>query len=54
MALWVEQNHGQDGPRYIAEQIGRLAFAGDAQGVKMWKEVARRVSGVSHAPERPE
>lgn len=42
VALWVEKQHGEDGPRFIAEQIGRLALAGEAAGVATWKAVALR------------
>ena len=33
VALWVEKHHGDLGPVYIAEQIGRLALARDEAGV---------------------
>jgi hypothetical protein len=42
VALWVEKQHGADGPRWIAEQVGRLALANDADGVAMWRAVAER------------
>ena len=42
VALWVEKHHGTHGPGYIAEQIGRLALAGDEAGVAMWKKIAAR------------
>lgn len=41
MALHVEHEHGADGPRFIAEQIGRNALAGEPDGVDLWEEVAR-------------
>ena len=52
MALWVEKNHGDHGPAYIAEQIGRLALAGDEAGVTMWKKVAACYSELKQAPRR--
>ena len=42
IALWVEKNHGESGPKFIAEQIGRLATGGDDEGIALWHEVARR------------
>ena len=50
VALWVEKNHGDHGSAYIAEQIGRLALAGDEAGVTMWKKVAARYSELKQAP----
>ena len=50
VALWVEKHHGEDGPTYIAEQIGRLALAGDEAGVAMWRRVAARYSELKQAP----
>jgi hypothetical protein len=41
VALWVEKHHGSDGPRYIADQIGRRAIAGDDAGIKTWVAIAR-------------
>lgn len=42
IALDIERRLGADGPRYIAEQIGRLALEQDPGGVDLWAEVARR------------
>ena len=42
VALWVEKQHGPDGGRFIAEQVGRLAIAGEAEGVSMWRAAAER------------
>lgn len=39
-ALWVEQNKGADGPRFIAEQVNRLALDGDEAGIARWKRIA--------------
>lgn len=40
IALKVEQDHGSEGPRHIAERIGAAAIAGDWDGVALWKAVA--------------
>lgn len=47
VALWVEKNHGIDGPHHIAEQVTRLAEAGDFEGVKLWRAVADRYDSLS-------
>lgn len=41
VALSVEQTHGADGPRIIAEKIGFLICAGEVQAADFWREVAR-------------
>ena len=42
VALWVEKQHGADGPRFIAEQVGRLALANEPEGVALWRGIASR------------
>jgi len=42
-ALQVERQHGEDAPRFVAERIGALAVAGDAEGIATWKAIARRL-----------
>ncbi len=42
IALWVEEQHGVDGPQFIAEQIGRLALQDDREGMDMWFAIAER------------
>ena len=37
-ALWVEQNNGDDGANFMAEQITRLALDSDLAGIARWKE----------------
>ena len=39
-ALWVEQNKGDDGPRFMSEQITRLTLEGDEAGIARWKRIA--------------
>lgn len=46
IALMVEKEHGDSGPRFIAEQIGRLALNGDTHGIAMWKQVAHRYDAI--------
>jgi hypothetical protein len=45
-AAWVEREHGDRAPVFVAERIGALALAGDADGVEAWRGVARRMSAV--------
>jgi len=40
LALKVERDHGDDGPRYIAERIGDAALAGEQAGTDLLKAVA--------------
>lgn len=42
VALWVEKNHGENGPAYLAKQVERLANEGDEAGVDTWKTIAQR------------
>jgi hypothetical protein len=39
-ALAIEQRHGDNGPTYIAEQIGAVALRGDVAGIARWKAIA--------------
>ncbi len=50
VALWVEKNHGESGPTYIASQIERLALEGDEAGVAMWRTVAERFDQLRQMP----
>lgn len=40
----IFQTHGENSPRFVAEQIGALALDGDADGLATWQELARRLS----------
>ena len=42
-ALKIEEIHGDDAPRWVAERIGALALDGDEAGVARWKAVAARL-----------
>lgn len=50
VTLWVEKNHGENGPTFIAQQIERLALEGDEAGVAMWRTVAERFDQLSRTP----
>ncbi|NML88784.1 hypothetical protein HHL26_06845 [Sphingobium sp. TB-6] len=43
MASVLLRQHGDRAPVVVAERIGQLASEGKAEGVAMWKEVARRL-----------
>ena len=47
VTLWVEKNHGKEGPAYIAQQIERLSNEGDEAGKATWKTVAERFDQLS-------
>lgn len=43
----VLQTHGDNAPFHVAEQIGALALTGDADGVRTWQGIARRIAQLS-------
>lgn len=53
LALWVEKHHGADGPRFIAEKVGRFALDVDAGGVELWKGVAERYDALVAGTDQP-
>ncbi|TPG43638.1 hypothetical protein EAH79_02395 [Sphingomonas koreensis] len=42
-ALAVQRAHGERAFAFIAERVGALALAGDADGVARWREIAARL-----------
>lgn len=53
--LWACANkviatHGKDAPGHVAEQIGALALAGDAEGIRTWQAIASRMVELSREP----
>jgi hypothetical protein len=49
VALWLEKTHGDAGPAHIAREVDRLARAGDGDGVRMWRQVAKRYDKLRQA-----
>ncbi|OYZ12594.1 MAG: hypothetical protein B7Y36_03600 [Novosphingobium sp. 28-62-57] len=50
--LWACANQvikaqGDKAAHYVAEQIGALALAGDAEGIKIWQAIAHRITELS-------
>lgn len=50
--LWACANQvlkaqGDKAAVYVAERIGALALAGDAEGIKTWQAIARRIGELS-------
>ena len=43
----VLQTHGENAPLHAAEQLGALALAGDADGIRTWQAIARRIAQLS-------
>lgn len=43
----VMRQHGDRAPIHVAERIGALALAGDAEGVATWKAIAERIQSLS-------
>lgn len=42
--------HGNDAPFHVAEQIGALALAGDAEGIRTWQAIAARIVDLTRTP----
>jgi len=53
-ALAVEKQHGEGARLFVAERIGALALAGDADGVEMWKAIASRLDTLRAGTGLPE
>lgn len=45
-AILALRIHGAAAPVWIAERIGALAFAGDAEGIARFKDMAARVEAL--------
>lgn len=50
IALKVEKDHGDRGPRHIAQNIGAAAVAGEWDAVALWKAVAARFDQLRDQP----
>lgn len=50
MALWVEKNHGDAGHSYIEDKIAKLEAHSEAQGVELWRQVAKRFTELRTGP----
>jgi hypothetical protein len=48
IALRLEQDHGREAARHIAERIGGAAIAGEWDDVRMWKAVAAKYDQLLH------
>jgi hypothetical protein len=49
LELWSAANmvlttHSERAPVFVAERIGALALAGDAEGIAVWQAIARRLA----------
>lgn len=49
-ALAIERLHGERAALWIAERIGALALAGDADGVARFKQIALKLDQMRPAP----
>lgn len=47
----VLRHHGAGAHVFVAERIGALALAGDAAGIRRWKEIAARLQQLVEAAE---
>lgn len=48
-ALAIERLHGERAALWIAERIGALALAGDADGVARFKQIAVKLEALQRA-----
>ena len=46
----VLQQHGSAAPDFIAERIGAMVLAQDFEGLRVWKEIARRAADLMLPP----
>ena len=46
-AQTVMRQHGEQALIHVAERLGALELAGDAEGVATWKAIARRIQSLS-------
>ena len=44
--------HGEKAALHVAEQIGALVLKDDAQGIRTWQEIARRIAQLQAEPEK--
>lgn len=45
----IQRLHGDGAPRWVAERIGALALAGDADGVARFQAIAARIDELMKA-----
>lgn len=50
MALWVEKNHGDKGYAYCEDRAEKFRSEGDANGARLWENVADRVLQLRAGP----
>jgi hypothetical protein len=48
----VLRQHGSAAPEFIAERIGAMVVANDHEGMRVWKEIARRAADLMLPPGR--
>lgn len=46
-ALAIQRQYGERAPLHVAERLGALALAGDADGVAMWQAIAARLDALA-------
>lgn len=46
------RQHGDQAPAFVAERIGELALAGDANGIHVWKQIAARLDNLARGTPR--
>jgi hypothetical protein len=49
----VLSTHGERAPAFIAERIGAMVLANNLDGMRVWKEIARRAADLMLPPSSP-
>ena len=49
-ALAIERIHGDGAPLFIAERLGAMALAGDAENLERWREIAVQLDRLRRPP----
>lgn len=49
----VLRQHGERAPSFIAERIGAMVLANNLDGMRVWKEIARRAADLMMPPGGP-
>ena len=51
-ALAIQRQYGERAPLHVAERLGALALAGDADVIAMWQAIAARLDALAAERDR--
>ena len=52
IALWIEREHADDAETFIAERVLHFEATGNAEGLRLWMDIAIRFVGLRKADNR--